>query len=257
MHTKKSLGILAIAILGCLIFILPASASPILLTYSGPGSATVNLPLVNPYNGSYNLNVYAYPYYLSAVPSMCDDAQTDVNAGLKWWANVHFIPQDLTAMKWYSEFTNPSDALLAYEEAAIIFYEGATGSGSNPVADGGSGASSAEGNVAVWWLFSHPPQYTGQWAVASTPEIQAIVTAAASVVATGTFDYSKVVFFTPDPSLALNPPAGGLSGGLGASQEFIALEAVESRTLPEPATYALFGVGLLSLGWLGRRLRRA
>lgn len=250
-HTK-SLGILATAVFGCLLVNQPASASPILLTYSGPGSATVNLPLAS--GGS--LNVYAFPYYLSAVPSMCDDAQTDVSAGLKWWANVHYIPTDLTSMKWYSEFSTPAQALLAYEEAAIIFYEGATGSG--VVADGTpGGTNSAEGNVAVWWLFSHPPLYTGQWAVGDTPEIDAIIAAAASVVAGGTFDYSKVVFFTPDPSLTLNPPAGGLSGGLGASQEFIALAAVESRTLPEPATYALFGVGLLSLSWLGRRLRRA
>jgi hypothetical protein len=125
------------------------------------------------------------------------------------------------------------------------------------VADGGAGTTGAEGNVAVWYLFSNPTLYTGQYAVASDPEIQGIIQAAAAIVASGTFNYSQVVFFTPDPSLTLNPPAGGLAGGLNASQEFIALASVEQSTIPEPATYAMFGAGLLALGWLSGRLRRA
>jgi len=237
---KKMLGISAAAILGCLLFTLPAAAGAILLTYNGPGPNTVNtinLPGVG--------NVYSFPYNVNGWPVMCDDAQTDVSAPLTWWADVHYLPTDITQMKFYSEFTTQSAALTAYEEAAIIFYEGATSGNVAWQAGTQTGTTSAaEGNVAVWSLFTPS---------ASDGDSAEIIAAAASVVAAGTFNYSNVVFFTPDPSLTLNPPAGNLKGGLGASQEFIGLASqVEA---PEPTTYAMFGAGLLGLGWLGRRRR--
>jgi len=252
MKTANAWGILAGAVLGILLNS-SAAASPILLTYNGPGSDTVNLPLAS--GGS--LNVYAFPYYVGGEPAMCDDAQTDVSKGLTWWANPHTLPGNITQMKFYSEFTGPNaaaNALLAYEEAAVIFYESVT---TGIVGDGTAhGTTRAEGNVAVWYLFSNSSLYHGTYAVGSDTEIQNVIAAAAQVVASGTFDYSKVTFWTPDPDTTLNPAKGGLGPGIGASQEFIMLTSYANQIAPEPGTYALFGVGLLALGGLSRRLRR-
>jgi hypothetical protein len=246
---KSLLGIPAAAILGCFLFTLPVSAGPIQVTYTNPGSNTINLPGVG--------GVYTFPYYVSGAAMMCDDAQTDVGPPLTWWANVHYLTTDLAAMKWYNLTFggNSTAALQAYEEAAIIFYEGATGSGA--VADGGAGTWSGEGNVAVWYLFS-PSAVTGD------AETSPILTAAAQAVTNGqdafgnsdAYIYLHVVFLTPDSSAILNPanPSLKLGAGIWASQEFIGLGSQVVPT-PEPATYALFGTGLLGLGLLGRRRR--
>ncbi len=244
---KSLLGISAAAILGCFLFTLPVSADPIRVTYTNPGSNTIYLNGVG--------QVYSYPYYVSGAGMMCDDARTDVSPPLSWWANVHFLTTDLAAMKWYNLTFggNSTTALQAYEEAAIIFYEGATGSGT--VADGGAGTWSGEGNVAVWYLFSPS-------AVTPDGETSGIITAAANAVSAGqdvfgtsdAYIYSHVVFLTPDPSTTLNPATSANGAGLWASQEFIGLGAQFVPT-PEPGTYALFGAGLLGLGLLGRRRR--
>ena len=250
MHVKNILGVLAAATLGCLLFTLSASAGPIQVTYTNPGSNTINLPGVG--------GVYTFPYYVSGAAMMCDDAQTDVHPPLTWWADVNYISTGLTSMKWYNlTFSgNYSAALQAYEEAAIIFYEGATGAGT--VADGTAGGTwSGEANVAVWYLFS-PSKVTGD------AETSPILTAAAQAVANGqdalgnsdAYIYSHVVFLTPDSSAILNPanPGLNLGAGLGASQEFIGLGS-QMVSAPEPGTYAMFGAGLMGLGWLGRRRR--
>ena len=252
MNAKNALGALTASILLGLILNMTAAAGPVLLTYNGPGTATVLLPLAS--GGSFD--VYGFPYYVDRQPAMCDDAQTDVNPGLTWWANPHTLTGDISQMKFYSEFSSPAAALLAYEEAAVIFYESVT---TGVVADGTpQGTNGAEGNVAVWYLFSNSSLYQGQYAIASDSEIQAVINSAAGIVDSGTFDYSKVTFWTPDPSPTLNParPSLGLGAGIGASQEFIMLSSYASNIVPEPGTYAMFGVGLMTLGWLGRRLRR-
>ena len=250
MHLKTLLGIAAVATLGSFLLTCPASAGTIQVTYTGPGSNTINLPGVG--------GVYSFPYYVSGAPMMCDDAQTDLQPPVTWWAQVNYLPANLTSMKWYSEFPTitASTALQAYEEAAIIFYDVAT---VGEVQDGVNGqtptysttSGGAEGNVAVWYLFS-------PGAVTPDSETLSILQYAQNAVANGhdalgnsaAYIYSQVVFITPSTNTALNP------NGINQSQEFIALGS-EVQDAPEPATYALFGAGLLALGCLGRRLRRA
>src|SRR3974377_2393174 len=119
MNGKKPLGALTASWLLGLILRLTATAGAVLLTYNGPGTATVLLPLAS--GGSFD--VYGFPYYVDQQPAMCDDAQTDVNPGLTWWANPHTLTGDISQMKFYSEFSSPQAALLSYEGAAAIFYE--------------------------------------------------------------------------------------------------------------------------------------
>lgn len=151
----------------------------------------------------------------------CDDFQTDIGLGYQWNGNLFSLSSaDLPYLK-FSMLG--SQELTVYEQAAVIF----TDLSNDPGLD-------AAGNAAIWWLFE-PNNINLNLA----PGAQAELDHAAAAVAAGGLDYSGVQIYTPNP--------------MGASQEFIG-GAVSP--VPEPATYAMLGSGLILFGWASRRLRR-
>jgi hypothetical protein len=211
---NKALNLLAALVLGGVVMATTAMAGTVTLTlYSASGSPSYNGDDVYPYMVQVN--------NAAATPMMCDDATTDINVGDSWQANAYSMTQPN-----YANFKFSTAGLTTYEEAAVILTE---------VSDGSLAATDpnalADGNAAVWSLFD--PDYS---IATDNAEVTSILASAQAAVAAGGLDYSGVTVYTP---------AAGYS-----SQEFLSGDVTPT---PEPATYALFGGGLLGLGFAGRK----
>ncbi len=180
-------------------------------------------------------NVVAYPYYLSfnnnpATEMMCDDYWDEIGQGQQWDVTVHSLtPSNIGSLMFFSEFSNPDSALTAYYAAAYIL----TG------VHGGTIAANY-GNAAVWQLFSTPAGKTIPGGNDGT--VQGILTDALIYVTThSNLNYSGIRVYTPT------------NLGSSRTQEFLEYGVSFSSPVPEPATYALFGAGLIGLAAFGRR----
>jgi hypothetical protein len=217
--TNKVFQLLAALALGGAMTMTTAMAGTVTLEFTGTEGNTYS-------NGS--VDAYAYPYFVQVVGTstpalamMCDDAATEISQGQSWTANTYSLTDlDLNNLKF------STDGLTTYEEAAVIF----TGVVNGTIAAG-------DGNAAVWDLFD--PGFV----TASSPDdaqIVNIISTAQTEVAAGGLDYSGITVYTPTPA--------------GASQEFLSGEVTAT---PEPASYALFGGGLLGLGLIRRKRNAA
>ncbi|MGA2183987.1 MAG: PEP-CTERM sorting domain-containing protein [Bryobacteraceae bacterium] len=219
MNMKKTLNFLATLVIGGAILAVPAAASS-LLELTGTGS--------NTYNG-----LAAFPYEItvnggSALPMMCDDAQTGIYTGYSWNANAYSLTSTNLPNLKFASLGSASTVLNDYEVAAYIESGVATGT-----------MNAGDGNAAVWSIFD--PSFNTSF---DHSNITTILNNAQTAVNAGNLNFSGITIYTPTP--------------LRASQEFIYGTVTTNphpSSAPEPATYAMLGGGLLALGFFGRRLR--
>ena len=218
-NMKKTLNFLATLAIGGAILAVPAAASSV-LQITGTGS--------NTYNG-----IPAFPYEItvngaSALPMMCDDAQTSIYIGYSWNANAWSLTAaNLPNLK-FASMGSASTVLNDYEVAAFIESGVALGT-----------INAGDGNAAVWSIFD--PSFSTSF---HHSNITTILNNAQAAVNAGNLNFSGITIYTPTP--------------LRASQEFIygtVTTNFHGSSAPEPATYAMLGGGLLCLGFFGRRLR--
>lgn len=192
---------------------------------AGTASATsVTLKLVG-VGGNNAGGAYTYPYNFSidgrrAVALICDDYNNEVTIGETWKANV------VGLLSGKGMFGNSTRALLDYKAAGLIFEGILSGN-----------VSINAGNFAIWGLFSPAAQQNSFFQSSGAAGIENTYLAMAKT--------------TPDSAvkgLVLYTPIAGSQSTGGLPQEYIGY-----GTVPEPASLALFGTGVLSLAGVVRR----
>lgn len=196
---------------------IPAAAAPVNVKLTGVGGANQG-------------GVYVAPYYLSInggapIPMMCDDYTHSVYVGESWTATIQTFAT-LSGTRF------GAGAFQQYAEAAWLFSQFLA----NPSKAGNI-------NFAVWYLFSPSAVAAnkGGWTAGAQAWFAAAQAwfssncSSSSKSCTG-INLAQFIFITPT----------NLTGP-GSPQEYIAM------VTPEPATIALFAVGLLFLGFLTRR----
>ena len=224
-----------------------------MLTYVNPGGSSID-------------DFYVYPYYLTlgsefAVPitMMCDDFADDIVQNEQWLASAHAMSQTnlLNGAFIYSNSesygggntTLAANAVEAYKEAGHIFTGMTLGA-----------IDSAQGNLAVWYLFSPVAVHNHNTSFDLTPE-KTILDQAYNWVtdpAHSNYDYSYITVYSPQPNGIISPP--GMSG---RGQEFFAMTASygANGAVPEPPPSLLLAAGGALIGLVGlarrKRLSRA
>ncbi|MFZ0769812.1 MAG: PEP-CTERM sorting domain-containing protein [Candidatus Sulfotelmatobacter sp.] len=192
-----------------------------LCTGSALANSTVNLRLTG-VGGNNAGGVYTYPYYFSIngaapVALICDSFDNRVIVGETWTANVTSL------LSGKGLFGNQ---LLDYKAAGLIF---------KSVLNGTLGVNA--GNYAIWGLFSANAQNTSYFQSSGAGAIETQYLALAGTAPNSAFQ-----------GLVLYTPIAGTQSWGSTPQEYIGYSPV-----PEPATLALFGTGLLSLSGIIRR----
>jgi len=108
MRQHKIVAFSFILIVGLLLAIAPASASPVSIQFGGLGGANQN-------------GVYTYPYYLTInqgpwTPMMCDDFYDHVSVGDSWQANITQLSSGDMSLTRFGNLTK-------YEEAAYLLLQ--------------------------------------------------------------------------------------------------------------------------------------
>jgi len=239
---KKALNLLGTLALSGALLSIPVAAGTVSLTISGTGP-----------NGTYNGD-QVFPYYISVnngsvLDMMCDDAQTTIGVPYTWNAYANSLTlANITnsALKFSTISSNTNTVLIDYEAAALIESDASSNSFSNLNFTGTSvtGVSIADANAAVWNIFD--PNFS----ISQDNTLVSNLIANAKTAATaGGFNYGGITIYTPSP--------------VGSSQEFLtgivtgSMNQNNQSPVPEPGTYALLGGGLLFLGFVGRRARKA
>jgi len=184
---------------------------------------------------------YAYPYnfYIAGshtlTPLICDTYGNSISFGQSWNANVASLVNGT------GYFGNQGGEMKNYEAAAILFYE---------IAQSGT-VGAGIGNLAIWDLFE-PSQastnaawntiYSGSTTVGQ--EVANLIAAADMMTAAQTKAFYNQFF--------VYTPVAGFPNDGHSPQEFLGFNSngtpLAPGALPEPASLALLGSGILSLG---------
>jgi hypothetical protein len=191
---------------------------------SALANSTVDMKLIG-VGGNNAGGVYTYPYYFSIngsapVALICDSYDNHVEIGESWQAKV------VGLLSGQGLFGNQ---LLDYKAAGLIFKSILNGTINVNV-----------GNYAIWGLFSTNAQNTAYFQSSGAGAIDQQYLALAANAPNSAFK-----------GLVLYTPLSGRQCEGGLPQEYIGYSPV-----PEPATLALFGTGLVSLAGVVRRKLR-
>lgn len=217
---KKNWNPSLLLLFGLMLAVTTASATPTLnLYYNGPGGPSLG-------------GIYTYPYSFQVGGSgpyqlMCDTFGRTISPGDHWDAYVMNMAS-LTSLNVGNLFYGGvngggSGAVQYYMAAALLFLDARTYSSNAPY-----------DNWAIWYMFD-PSGATGSsyWGSLSDGDKSAIEGDAATAISAAAGDapaqFSHVLIYTPVD---------------GTGQEFF---GYNTPSIPEPASLALFGSGVLAL----------
>jgi hypothetical protein len=202
----------------------PSALADTSITLTGAGS--------NPVDG-----VYVGPYYATVngvanTPVICDDFADEVFINESWAA---VSPSGTIASPTGALFAGQTNSGQEYNAMAFLAEQLFSLSPSDPTYS----ADAAKLQYAIWDIFD--PTGVSSYLTSIDPTLLASATSDATSALAGT--YSATQFSNLS---ILTPAVGSQPEADGRPQEFI----VET---PEPATFAMLGIGLLMLGLLARR----